>query len=391
MSIRIPPDAGINVQAAFRDVEAELRDIRRQVADSGSGEDLTDVRNDIANLKQKPTYRTWNEVFGTLLGGDTTLDAWLGSQVGGINIAHDSLLMLWPLGDTTPPEGWALTGTGAAIVRTGYGGSGYEASAPSDTTKMKYGRFAAKVTRGSTDAKLTKTFIPAEWFPTGLQGRKVSVLVHAKSSVASQCSLLVEDGVDTTRGGFLGNRSYHTGGGVEEILFATHKFSLSATKLDLSVEVAGSGAAYFGCVTIVISDLPPRDWFPERTGYFTVVQQLRGNAVVANSINGFKFPFEFPAYFWKTRLKCGVAPVTTAITVQPIRSGVNIYATDPTIAAGATVGNRVVEGTYSCRCFSIGMLLRWNITTIGTGTPGDEVNANFTLVVSAPLLDILKF
>ena len=73
MSIRIPSDASVNVQASFRDVEAELRGLKRQIADIRSGVDtdnLSDLRREVVRLTKNPTYRTWEEVFGSLYIGE---------------------------------------------------------------------------------------------------------------------------------------------------------------------------------------------------------------------------------------------------------------------------------------------------------------------------------
>ena len=392
-SIKIPSDASINVQAAFRDVEDAVRGLSKRVDDLKPGvkpSDLDDLRREVIRLTRKPSYQTWAEVFGSMMGKDTILN----TQIGQANIAHDSLLMLWPGGDSVAPSGWTKSGSGATVARTGFGGTGYEASAPADTTKMKYGRFAAKLTPGAATAKLTKTFIPTASFPLGLQGRRVSVLVRGVSSTAGQSSLIVDDGVLTTRGGASGNDSFHTGSGLEEKLFATHTFSSSATKLDLVLEsnLIGEGPFYFSNITIVLSDVVPSDWFPEHVEVLSLGQHLVGNAVVANLINEFRHDFEFPSYLWKTRLKCKTAPVTTAITVRPAKAGSSYpYSTNPTIAAAATAGNKVVEGTYANRCFAQGDIFTWDITTIGTGTVGDEVNALFLFIVSMPLFDLLKY
>lgn len=341
-----------------------------------------DARLDVA-LNEDGTLKT--------IAGAATVDN-ISTQLGQANLMHDSLLMLWPDGDTSAPSGWTLSGAGAAIVRTGTGGGGYEASAPGDATKMKFGKFAAKITRGSADAKLIKTVVSASRFPTGLQGRKVSVIVRAKTSVASQASLIVDDGVTTTRGGQGGNGTYHTGGGAEELLYATHTLSGSATKIDLQLEVAGSGAAYFGNIVVVVSDVVPKDWFPERWGYLLIGQQSRGNCAAANLQNEFRHVFETPAFMVDTRLKCKTAPATQAIIVRPAKTSATYpYSTNPSIAAGATTGNKVPEGTYANRCFKQDDIFVWDITQCGTGTVGDEINTTFAFVVSMPALDLLGF
>lgn len=313
------------------------------------------------------------------------------TAVGAKNICQDSLLMLWPDGDTSAPNGWTLSGAGAAIVRTGAGGGGYEASAPADTTKMKFGKFAAKITRGAADAKLTKTLVATTQFPTGLQGRKVSAVVRAKSSVASQCSFVIDDGVTTTRGGFTGNGTFHTGGGTEELLYVTHTLSGSATKIDIYLEVAGSGAAYFGDICVVISDVVPSDWFSERWEYLTIHQKQTGNVTVVNAVNDFRQILQAPGFYVNTFLRCKTAPATQAIIARPAKNAATYpYTTLPQIAVGQTSGfGGLPNGTYANRCFKALDIVLWDITQAGAAPTGDELNIDMVFIVPYAEFDLL--
>lgn len=71
MKIQIPPDAGLNTQKAFRDVEQELSDLTRRINDlpkSVTQNDLDSLRAELKRLIRKPVYSTWEEVFGSFLG-----------------------------------------------------------------------------------------------------------------------------------------------------------------------------------------------------------------------------------------------------------------------------------------------------------------------------------
>lgn len=309
------------------------------------------------------------------------------SIAGSKNLFPDSLFYLWPDGDALAPYGWTLSGTGAAIARAGSGGGGYESAAPGDATVPKYGKFWAKITFGSANAKLTRSIIPAGSFSfsAGLKQRKLQFGMRIKASVANLAKITVDDGATQTI-------VFHPGDGTESFVCVSHTFSSSATKLDIICEVAQAGSAYFGCGVLSLSDVSPVDWFPERWGYFVVAQQLRGNASVITLVNEFRHDFEFPAFLFKTRLRCKTAPVTTGIIVRPAKTSATYpYSTQPTIAAAATSGNARPDGTYANRCFKQGDIFVWDITQIGTGTVGDEVNCNFVFVVSMPELDLLGF
>ena len=307
----------------------------------------------------------------------------LQSAIGSKNLFPDSLCMIWPDGDAAAPASWALTGTGATVARCGVG--------LGDTTQLKYGDFCIKLTSsGAAAAKLTKPIVSAAAMPAGLKGRKVSVMVKCKASLASQASIVVDDGIGQTRGGFTGNGTYHTGDGNEQKLYCTHTMSVSATKLDIYLETATSGNAWFGCIALVLGDAVPEDWFPERWGWMIVHQQQRGSAAVAADINEFRHDFEMPCLLYKTRLKCKTAPVTTAIIVDVNKDGTTAYTTKPEIAAAATTGSARPDGTYDNRCFKQGSILTWDVDQIGTGTVGEEINAEMIFYVPMPEMDMLE-
>lgn len=303
------------------------------------------------------------------------------------NLFHDSLTMLWPDGDAAAPSGWVLSGTAAAVARAGSGGGSYESSAPGDATTPKYGKFWMKLTFGSAAAKLTKNIISsgAFTFGPGFKGRKFQLGVRVKASVASLGKITVDDGVTQTS-------TFHTGSGNEEFVTVSHTVSSSATKLDVICEASQAGTAYFGCLTLTLSDVALTDWISERWGLLIIGQQQRGTAAVASLINEFRHNFQFPAIMVDCRLKCKTAPATTAIIVRPAKTSATYpYATQPSIAAAATTGNRAPEGTYANRCFKKDDIFVWDVTQIGTGTLGDEVNAVFTFLVSMAELDLLGF
>lgn len=346
-------------------------DIADEVITARGSKSTLDGRLDIS-LNEDGTLKTQASLVGV---------PQLQRAIGSKNLFPDSLSQIWPDGDAAAPAGWVLSGAGASVARTGVG--------LGDTIKMKFGQFAIKLTSAGAAARLTKTIIPTASMQEGLKGSKVSIALRCLSGVAAQASVVIDDGVAQTRGGWAGNGTYHIGGGGEEIIFCTHTLSSSATKLEVYIEVNSTGLGRFNCFALVLGDTVPAEWFPERWGWLIVHQQQRGTATVGTLLNEFRHDFEMPCLLYKTRLKCKTAPATTAIIVDVNKDGTTAYTTKPTIAAGATTGNARPDGTYANRCMKQGSILTWDVDQIGTGTLGDEINAEFFLYVPMPELDSL--
>lgn len=301
------------------------------------------------------------------------------SQLGNKNLWWDSLFSCWPDGDSSAPAGWTLSGTGASVVRCGNPPAGYEASPPADTTQFKYGFFTAKLTYGSASAKLTRTLIPTGYMPSGLKGRTFTFLVRAKaSSAVSASSFTVTDGVQTVRGGTSGNGTYASVT-TEGWLYCTITIDNSATKLELVLEQGLSGSCYFGAGVILLGNYTATDYVPEHVGLMVVADKLRGNAAVTTTVNELRHPSLVYGTLRSTMLNCKTAPTTQAIIAKP-QKGIssNMYTTTfPQIAAAATQSSELkANGTYANRCIKPGSIISWDITQVGSGTTGDEVNIN---------------
>ena len=311
------------------------------------------------------------------------------------NLIPNADMLLWSQGDAAAPDFFVLSGAGAAVARTGVG--------QGDTQVMGYGDFAAKLTYGSAAAKLTHTLLAAAAFAraTGLKGRKVVIACKAKSSIANHASLVVDDGVTQTRGGLTGNGTYHSGGGAVEWLYAVHTISASATKLEVYVETASAGAAYFGDVVAMFSDLAPTDFHPcpmvEGTYHFTQSGTLSTGTQKATFL-----PHQ-PGIIVYVQLYVKTAPVGAAIIVD-INSWdgaafTTAFTTKPTIADGASVGGAAPDGTYARRCLkpiwgataAAGYAVTVDTDQVGSGTAGAdlsiEVRVRQYVRALAPFLD----
>jgi hypothetical protein len=187
------------------------------------------------------------------------------SLIGMPDLARNQDMMNWAAGVAAAPTGFALSGTGAAVAKCGTG--------LGDTTNVNAGPYCAKLTYGSATAILTQQVLLSQEVTdfTSFKGKTIAVGVRCKATVANQASIVVDDGVGTTRGGSTGNATYHSGNSTVQWLYCTHTINSAATKLEVSFQVASAGAAYFGGLMIVISDIaidehmshttPPREFY----------------------------------------------------------------------------------------------------------------------------------
>jgi len=178
------------------------------------------------------------------------------SFIGKRNLTKNDEFSIWTAGGAAAPDNFTLSGTGAAVTKCGSG--------ESDTTSLDAGTYCAKITYGSATAKLTQAILSASEVSRWgrVKGKNVFVGIRAKSSIANHASIVADDGVTTTRGGLTGDGTYHSGSGNAEWIWCTHTLSNSATKLDVYCEVASAGAAYFGGLIVIFSDVALADWFP---------------------------------------------------------------------------------------------------------------------------------
>lgn len=293
-----------------------------------------------------------------------------GTIVNG-NLAPNSDFLLWPNGDASAPAFWSVGGAGAAIARTGTG--------LGDTTRSKYGDFAAKLTYGSATAQLLQTILSAAAFARadGLKSRKVSLGAWVKCSTAGIARLVLFDGVTSTAS------SFHTGGGTFEWLTVTHTMSGSATLLQVYCQVEASGSAYFGSVFPVISNVAPADFLPcpmvEKE-----VHWVSAGVQTAAANKQIWMPSR-PGIITDVQLRLETAPTGAAFIVDVNTwdgaAMTTAFTTKPQIAIGAQNGGQAPDGTYARRCFAAtfgttipnGGILTYDVDQIGSGTAGSDL------------------
>lgn len=225
----------------------------------------------------------------------------LQSTLGARNLVSNGDLVGWSAGASAAPDNFTLSGTGAAVAQ--------------EALRFGTGPYGALMTFGSTALKLTQIVISAADFANYLQlrGKTIAFGAWGESSIASQLSVIINDGVTTTRGGTSGNATYHTGSDSPEWMYGTHVIANTATKIDIYVEMAvGGDVARAGGFSVMLSTVALSD-FPLFSAVPVATPLLPGIVSIgAQSLAGVK-TFEDPPL---------MVPGTAATTVTAVMGGV---------------------------------------------------------------------
>ena len=174
--------------------------------------------------------------------------------VASVNCIENGELEDWTNGGAAAPDSFTLSSL--TIARTG--------PAMGDTFTFGAGTYAAKLTRaGGIDGYLYQDVIPAaDWAKSeSIEGKKVSVLMMARSAIANHVRVTIDDGAGSTSSAFL---TVVGGAPTTEVLTATHTILGSASRLRIKAEVMNSnGDAYVGGFLVIFSDLAPSHWVPK--------------------------------------------------------------------------------------------------------------------------------
>lgn len=322
-------------------------DIIDEVVEARGTEDSLDDRLDVS-LNEDGTLKTTG-----VLGGYATTTQLLGG-IGGKNLITNDDFLLWAAGDSSATTGDTLAGTGVAIARTGTG---------LGDTNRKVGDFAAKITRGTTDATLTRSILSGTPFTRAnwIIGLYAAGGCWVKCSTANAARVAIYDGVGTA------TSSYHTGGGSWEFLAVTRQINVSADRLELICQVNNSAvAAHFSGRTLFLidSNLSLPRHVPCDVVYGTFHFASSGNISVATNIG--RVTPSRPGIVKDVQLNLKTAPVGAAAIIDVNTwdgaSLTSMFSTKPTIADGANDGGAQPDDTYARRCF-----VGWSGTSIVTG------------------------
>lgn len=283
---------------------------------------------------------------------------------------------LWSAGDTSAPDFWALSGSGATIARCGAG--------QGDTTQLKVGDWCAKLTYGSATAKLTQIIIPSGSFVRfgNFKARRVSFAVHMKSSAASIGHIYVNDGVADSTSGDYGSTNLST----DKWITGTHTMSASATALSLVLSVSGAGSVYFSGACFTPCILAPVEYIEERWVRGAASFVLPGTQTASNG--KYYFSVDQPCIITWFQAMAETAPTGLALIFDLQQAvdatptyGSMFTTTFPQIAISAKAGGLAPNGTFARRCMTplqgatlaAGKKCRLDVTQIGNVVAGADV------------------
>jgi hypothetical protein len=310
----------------------------------------------------------------TAVAGLATVTQLLGG-IGGTNLIMNDDFLLWPTSDSAVTDGDVLAGTGVAIARSG--------TALGDTTR-KIGDFAAKVTRGTTDATLTRTVLTGTAFTRSnwIIGLYAAGGAWVKCSTVNAARLAIYDGVGYTYS------SYHTGGGTWEWLPVTRAINVAADRLSLICQVNNSAvAAYFSGRTLMLidSDLDLPRYVPCPVIYGTFHFAVSGVVAAATNIGRL-----IPSRSGITKdiqLHTKTCPTGQALIVDVNTwdgaAPITMCTTKPQILDGTYDAGGQPDGTYARRCFvgwsggpanlPVGGQILVDVDQVGSGVAGADL------------------
>lgn len=267
------------------------------------------------------------------------------------NLLANDVGMMWSRGDAAAPDFWVLSGTGAAVARTG------EGQADTTSVNSRLTSFASKVTYGSSAAALSQfvfptalenaldeffasKFVPVDATGTNLPGYttddsalQMYFIDHVWSDGSSRARIRLTGSSPVTS-------PYHPGDSTWRTLVAGPLNAVAGTPVQAQRRVEASGAAYFqsGCVIMAPLGLPPM-YVPT-----PIVRDVHYVRVLGNPAGGtldFFMPHE-PIFILGAQMACVTAPTTNPPTIDlltPIGGAfASLFVTLPTIATGKLVG-----------------------------------------------------
>lgn len=261
------------------------------------------------------------------------------------NLLANDTFMMWSRGDSAAPDYWVKTGTGATVERCGVG--------QIDTTVLaNQAHYSAKLTFGTTEARLTQYVLPvadlvgaaagSRYAPVDNNGTEVSGynaddsamavygIFHVWCAASAAARIFCDSGLGVSYSPYHpGDSSWHT-----LIVAGSYGNTLS---FGLSL---GAGVAYaqLGCLIAVPVTIPPM-YVPA-----FVVRDKYTVRVLGNPAGGtidFMMP-DSPIHILGAQMACMTAPTGTVPTIDlltPIGGAyASMFVTLPTIAATKLVG-----------------------------------------------------
>lgn len=153
-------------------------------------------------------------------------------NIGLVNLVSNGDFENWSAGTSVAPDGWILSGSGAAIAR--------------EASIIKLGTYSAKLTRNSNDCIIYQTFYTERGI-NYWKSRKVTASCWVYATVADRARIGITDGISDTI-----YSSYHTGNSTWQFLTVTTTLSSGATTshVDLRIDTGDTSAYFDGAMCV---------------------------------------------------------------------------------------------------------------------------------------------
>ena len=283
------------------------------------------------------------------------------------NLVRNDSFLMWSRGDAAAPDGWTLSGAGAAVARCGVG--------LGDTTVISgQDHFSAKVTYGSATAKLTQELMSAGMaaklgafltgrqrpsldggnsFYSGYESGEVNLQLYGFAHVRSTTTGIARISVyDNATEEF---SPYHDGNTAlypfKTLIAGPLDCSSIAGAVGIRGNVGGAGSAYFQGFGAFLTPLGlppmylPGIWRYRERSYYLSGNQSTGDKDIWQPAR--------PVHILGVTLTALTAPTVSAVKYDlqtPIVAAwSSLFSTLPQIAATKFTGLQACDGTYRRR------------------------------------------
>jgi len=189
------------------------------------------------------------------------------------NLFYNGSMESWSAGTSVAPDGWTLSGAGAAVAR--------------DAGTVIHGTYSAKLTRSGTDLVLTQSLFTTDIGLPYLKGRQLIFGAWVWASVANTARLSISTVTNAAQS------IYHSGNSTWQFLSATINIPTAATACVPYIEVNNTNTAiYVDAVAINYGGVPlPYDIRPVEPANAVggVGSAGAGNQYVSMVVNGITY------------------------------------------------------------------------------------------------------
>jgi len=204
---------------------------------------------------------------------DNAIDAYVPKKSNDSNLFYNGSMESWSAGTSVAPDGWTLSGAGAAVAR--------------DAVTVKHGTYSAKLTRSGTDLVLTQSLFTSDIGLPYLKGRQLVFGAWVLASVANTARLSISTVANASQS------IYHPGNSTWQFLSTTINIPTAATACIPYIEVNNNNTGvYVDAVAINYGGVAlPYDTRPVEPGNAVggVGSAGVGNKYVSMIVNGITY------------------------------------------------------------------------------------------------------